>query len=217
MSASLPERLALVVITDAACGPGRELVEVTRAALSGGAPSVQLRMKGAGGREMVELGRRLLEETRAAGALLWVNDRLDVALAIGADGAHLGEDDLPLPEARRISPEGFLLGRSVDDPEGARRAVREGADYLGLGPVYATPSKTDAAAPIGIEGVRAVCAGVGIPVVAIGGVDVETAAEVAGAGAAGVAVIRAVMQAADPAAAAGALLAAVRDGMGRRR
>jgi thiamine-phosphate pyrophosphorylase len=208
---SLAERLALIVVTDAECGTDRELVEVVRAALAGGAPAVQLRAKTETSREMVELASRLLVETRAAGALLFVNDRVDVALAVGADGAHLGNDDLPIPAARRIAPPGFLLGRSVETLAEAEQAIHDGADYLGVGPVYATLSKADAGPVIGAEGVRAMCDAAGpAPVVGIGGIDATNAGEVAGAGAAGVAVIRAVMLAADPGAAAAALLRSVR-------
>jgi thiamine-phosphate pyrophosphorylase len=208
---SLAERLALIVVTDAECGTDRELVEVVRAALAGGAPAVQLRAKTETSREMVELASRLLVETRAAGALLFVNDRMDVALAVGADGAHLGNDDLPIPAARRIAPPGFLLGRSVETLAEAEQAIHDGADYLGVGPVYATLSKADAGPVIGAEGVRAMCDAAGpAPVVGIGGIDATNAGEVAGAGAAGVAVIRAVMLAADPGAAAAALLRSVR-------
>jgi thiamine-phosphate pyrophosphorylase len=211
--ARLAERLALIVVTDAACGEGRELVEVVRAALAGGAPAVQLRAKHEPTRAMVELALRLAEETRRAGALLFVNDRLDVALAAGADGVHLGDDDLPLPAARRLAPPEFLIGRSVATPREAAQAVREGADYLGVGPVFATLSKADAGDAIGAEGVRAVCSVAGgVPVVGIGGIDAGNAGVVAGAGAAGVAVIRAVMLAADPRAAAAELLRGLREG-----
>ncbi len=195
---SLAERLSLIVLTDEAQARGRSLVEVVRAALRGGAPAVQLRSKNATAREMVELARTLLAETQPTGALLFVNDRVDVALAAGADGAHLGDDDLPLTAARRIVPSGFLLGRSVETPEQARMAERGGADYLGAGPVFATASKPDAGTPIGLEGLRRVAGAVRIPVVAIGGIDHQNAAAVRSAGAAGIAVIRAIMQAEDP-------------------
>jgi thiamine-phosphate pyrophosphorylase len=208
---TLVERLALVVITDPECG-GRDLVEVVRSALRGGARAVQLRAKGAATREMVELGNRLKAETAAAGALLFVNDRVDVALVIGADGAHLGDDDLPLEAARSITPPGFLLGRSVDTAEQARAAQRQGADYVGAGPVHATPSKLDAAPAVGVEGIREICAATSLPLVAIGGVDAENAEAIAAAGAAGIAVIRAVMQAAEPEEAARRLVSAVRRG-----
>jgi thiamine-phosphate pyrophosphorylase len=211
MSGALGERLALVVVSDADCGPDRELVEVVRAAVAGGAPAVQLRAKSESIREAYELAVRLREVTAARGALLFVNDRVDVALASGADGAHLGDDDLPLAAARRIVPADFLLGRSVETPEDARRAAAEGADYLGVGAVFLTPSKLDTGPAIGLEGVRRAAQSAGaIPIVAIGGIDESNAAEVARAGAHGVAVIRAVMRAPDPAAAAARLLAAVR-------
>lgn len=195
---NLPDRLSLIVITDRDLPAGRGLVETVEAALRGGAPSVQLRAKADSGREMTELARELRRVTRAVGALLWVNDRVDVALAVGADGAHLGEDDLPLAAARGIVPPGFLLGRSVDSVERARDAQREGADYLGVGCVYATASKPDAGDPVGLARVAEIAAAVRIPVVGIGGIGVENAAEVVRAGAAGVAVIREVMHARDP-------------------
>jgi thiamine-phosphate pyrophosphorylase len=197
----LARRLALVVITDARCGEGRALVDVVRAALRGGAPSIQLRAKTETAREMVELARALREETRAAGALLWINDRVDVAVAAGADGAHVGADDLPVAAARRIAPPGFLLGRSVETPREAVLAREEGADYVGVGPVYETASKDDAGLPVGLTHIATVSAAAKVPVVGIGGIDHTNTADVVRAGAAGVAVIRAVMQAPDPEAA----------------
>lgn len=212
----LASRLALTVITDPRCGEGRELVVVVRAALQGGAPCIQLRAKTETAREMVELARALREATSAAGALLIVNDRVDVALAAGADGAHVGDDDLPVPAARRIVPQGFLLGRSTETPEQAVQAREDGADYVGVGPVYETASKDDAGSPVGLARVAAVVEAAGIPAVGIGGIDAENAAEVVRAGAAGVAVIRAVMQAPDPAEAVRELLREVRSGQARR-
>ncbi len=207
----LRARLALIVITDPNAGPGRSVVEVVRLALQGGAPAIQLRMKDGGGREMSELGALLLEETRRAGALLFVNDRVDVALAIGADGAHVGDDDLPVSAIRRIVPPGFLLGRSVDQVDEAESAMWEGADYVGAGPVYPTGSKLDTGPVMGVEGIAGIRRRLGdLPLVGIGGITEANAGAVGGAGADGVAVISAVMQAADPAAATRALLEAVR-------
>ena len=208
----LARRLELIVVTDARCGEGRKLVDVVRAALRGGAPAIQLRAKTEPARETVALARALREETRAAGALLFVNDRLDVALVAGADGAHVGEDDIPVLAARRIVPPRFLLGRSVETPEQALRAREDGADYVGVGPVYETASKDDAGLPVGLARISAVADAAGVPVVAIGGIDEENAADVARAGAAGVAVIRAVMQAPDPEEAVRELLRRVRSG-----
>ncbi|HEU0051574.1 MAG TPA: thiamine phosphate synthase [Longimicrobium sp.] len=213
----LADRLALIVVTDPDCGAGRSVVEVVRAALRGGAPAIQLRAKEMGAREMTELARALIAETRTAGALLFVNDRVDVALAAGADGAHLGDDDLPLAAARRIAPPGFLLGMSADSPEGARAAERDGADYVGVGPVYGTASKADAGDAIGTARIAEVAAAVRIPVVGIGGIAIGNARPVIEAGAAGVAVISAVVRAADPEAATRALVGEVVGNHGRTR
>jgi thiamine-phosphate pyrophosphorylase len=198
--------LRLIVVTDPECGAGRAVVDVVRAALRGGAPAIQLRMKDAAAREMTELARALLAETRAAGALLFINDRVDVALAAGADGTHVGQDDLPVAAARRIVPPGFLLGVSAETVELARAAEAGGADYVGVGPVYATGSKADAGDAVGTERIAQVAAAVRIPVVGIGGITIGNAPPVIHAGAAGVAVISAVMRADDPEAATRALI-----------
>lgn len=212
----LARRLAVLVLTDPDCGAGREVAEVVRQALQGGAPAVQLRAKQQSAREMLALATRLREETRAAGALLFVNDRLDIALACDADGAHVGDDDLPVKAARLISPPGFLLGRSVDTAEEAVAAEHAGADYVGFGPIHATPSKLDAAPPTGLDGLSAVAVATRLPIVAIGGLDDTNSARVVAAGADGVAVIRAVMQAPEPADAVRKLLAAVAEGRRER-
>lgn len=169
MAADIARRSRLVVIADVDAAAGRNLVEIVRAALRAGAPTVQLRAKSAAAREMTELATLLREETRAADALFFVNDRVDVALAAGADGAHLGDDDLPLTQARRITPPGFLLGRSADSVAAAIQAEQESADYLGVGSVYPTASKTDAGTPIGLSRIAEVVEAVSIPVVGIGG------------------------------------------------
>lgn len=198
MTVALRDRLRLVVVTDPDCTPGWTVLDVVRAALRGGAPAIQLRAKEMAARELAELARAVSAETRAAGALLFVNDRVDVALAAGADGAHVGDADLPVEAARRIAPPGFLLGMSADTPEAARRAAAAGADYVGVGPVYATGSKADAGAPVGVERIAEVAAAVEIPVVGIGGIDAGNARAVVQAGAVGIAVISAVFRAPDP-------------------
>ncbi len=144
--------------------------------------------------------------TREFGALLFVNDRLDLALAVEADGVHLGPDDLPVAAVRGIVPDSFLIGFSTDDPDVARDAENEGADYLGCGTVWPTASKADAGAVIGLEGLRRVVESVGIPAVAIGGITVERAARVPATGAAGAAVMSTVMTAPDPGEVVRALL-----------
>ena len=203
----LARRLRLIVITDAGLAAPRSVEEVVAAALDAGATTIQLRAKDATARELLELGGGLRRLTRDAGALLFVNDRVDVALALEADGAHVGPDDLPVAALRAALPAGFLIGASADDPEVARRLVADGADYIGCGTVYATSTKPDAGHVIGLEGLDRVARAVDVPVVGIGGVTVERSAEVAATAAAGVAVVGAVMAAADPGAAVRGLLA----------
>lgn len=205
-SPPLRKALRLIVITDAGLARPRSVLEVVSLALSAGAQAIQLRNKGDSPRELAELGRALRGPTREAGALLFVNDRLDLALAVGADGVHLGPNDLPVRAVRAAAPDGFLIGRSADDPEVARAAVGDGADYIGCGTVYTTSTKPDAGDVIGLAGLRRVVEAVPVPVVAIGGISPDRTAEVAATGAAGVAVVGAVMAAADPAAAVRALL-----------
>jgi thiamine-phosphate diphosphorylase len=203
-------RLALMVITDPAARIG--MVAAAEAAVAAGAPALQLRWKGATTRQMLEVARELRRITLTSGALFIVNDRVDVALVAGADGAHLGDDDLPLAAARRIVPGGFVLGRSVDTAEEARAAEAAGADYIGVGPVFHTSSKRDTGEVVGAGGVATVRSRVGLPMIGIGGIDADNAARVVAAGADGVAVLGGVMGAADPAEATGSLLHAIRRG-----
>lgn len=207
MSGRLARALRLVVLTDRGLAATRKLEDVVAAAIEGGARAIQLRNKGESARELFEVGRRLRALTREADALFFVNDRVDVALALGADGVHLGPDDLSVASVRDAVPEGFIIGRSADDPAVARKAVADGADYIGCGTVYPTKTKTDAGAVIGTEGLRRVVEAVEVPVVGIGGITAALAPEVAEAGATGIAVVGAIMSAPDPAAAARALLA----------
>ena len=195
---SLGSRLRLIVITDRALAAPRTVEAVVEEVLHAGAPAIQLRDKEATALELLGLGRRLKAMTREAGALFFVNDRLDVALALEADGVHLGPDDIPVGAARAVVPDGFLIGYSTDDPAEARAAVAAGADYIGCGTVYPTATKADAGASIGLEGLRKVVEAVSVPVVGIGGIDAERAREVAPIGAAGVAVIGSVMGAGNP-------------------
>ncbi len=199
--------LRLIVITDRALAAPRAVEHVVRAALEAGAPAIQLRDKSADARSLFEQARALLPLTRAHGALLFVNDRLDVALAAGADGVHLGPDDLPVVAARHAVPPGFLVGYSTDDPDLARRAAADGAAYIGCGAVFGTRTKDVGDERIGPEGLQRVVAAVRVPVIGIGGVTVDNVAELARAGAAGAAVVGAVMKADDVAATVRALLA----------
>jgi len=166
-----------------------EDLETARIAVDGGATVVQLRRKGAGTDELVEVGRPF----RELEATFVVNDDVEAAIRLGADGVHLGRDD---PGAERALEAGLMLGLSAATVAEAETAERAGAAYVGAGPVWATPSKPDADPPIGLNGLREICAAVEIPVVAIGGVDVSNAGDCIRAGAAGVAVIRATRDAA---------------------
>jgi thiamine-phosphate diphosphorylase len=202
----LKRALRLIVVTDAGLAGGRTVRDVVREALAAGAPAVQLRNKGDSVRDLVALGRALRGDTRSAGALLFVNDRFDLALVLEADGVHVGPDDLPVSAVRGAAPPGFLIGRSADDPEVARRAVADGADYIGCGAVFGTTTKADAGDVIGPAGLARMVAAVDVPVVGIGGITVERAPEVAATGAAGIAVVGAVMGADDVGSAVGSLL-----------
>jgi thiamine-phosphate pyrophosphorylase len=184
-------------------------VEVVEAALRGGVTVVQYREKSASTRIMLEGARELRQLCKAAGVPLIVNDRIDVALAVDADGVHVGQDDMPASLARRLIGKGRILGVSAGNPQEARKAEAEGADYIGASPIFATPTKLDAPAPMGVEGLRRLARVVGIPVVAIGGVNAENASSMIAAGAAGVAVVSAIVAARDVEAAARAIRAAV--------
>lgn len=204
--------LRLIVITDRRLASPRSVLEVVEAALQAGAPAVQLRDKDATPRELYEQARALAEVTARYGALLFVNDRLDVALAAEADGVHLGPGDLPVHAARLAAPRPFLIGASTDDPATAQRLEADGADYIGCGAVFGTTTKDVGDERIGPEGVAAVAAAVSIPVVGIGGIDPGNAHLLRGTGAAGVAVVGAVMAAPDPGAATREILAALANG-----
>ena len=203
---ALRDLLRLVVITDARSAAPRTVESVVEAALRAGARAIQLRVKDARAREVWTLGQGLRALTQGFGALLFVNDRLDVALSIDADGVHLGPDDVPMAAARLATPVGFLIGYSTDDPDEARRAEAEGADYLGCGSVWTTLTKDTGGEAIGLERLDAVARAVRIPVVAIGGVTPSRAREVAATSATGIAVVGAVMGAPDPGAAVRALM-----------
>jgi thiamine-phosphate pyrophosphorylase len=187
----------LHLITDAR--PGRDVLAVVAAGLAAGADTVQVRVPDAAtDREAYELAREVLAKCRAAGATCLVNDRLHIALAVGADGGHVGADDLPVEAARKILGPHAVLGATARDPETARRAVSDGATYLGVGPAYPTMTKDGLPDPIGLAGIAAVAGAVPVPVIAIGGVTAVRVGELTGVGAYGVAVVGAVSEAEDP-------------------
>jgi thiamine-phosphate pyrophosphorylase len=196
---------SLYLVTDQGLSRGRSCLEIVAAAIRGGATMVQYRAKAATTRDMVEEARSLLALCRSRGVPLIINDRADVALAVDADGLHVGQDDLSAVLARRLLGRTKILGVSVGDPEEARRALAEGADYVGASPIFATPTKADAPRPLGVEGLRALAAATRAPVVAIGGIDAGNAAAIFEAGASGIAVVSAIVAAQDVEAAARSL------------
>jgi len=186
---------SLYVITDRRLSRGRSHLEVARAAIAGGATVVQLRDKEASTRGLIEAGLALRKLTRERGIAFIVNDRVDVALAVEADGVHVGQDDMPAKLARRLVGPGKIIGVSASSVEEALRAETDGADYVSASPVFTPPPKPAAPPPPGWEGLRAIAKAVHVPVIAIGGINESNVEEVIRAGADGVAVISAVVDA----------------------
>lgn len=184
--------LRLYVITDEKVGLGRSHSFLAEEALKGGATVIQLRDKEKSGRELYRIGLKIRELTKQYQALFIVNDRLDIAMAVGADGVHLGANDLPISVARKIAGRNFIIGASVSSPEEALIAEKEGADYISAQSIFATTSKEDVKV-IGIEGLKAIIKVSSLPVIAIGGINKENVREVIKYGAKGIAVISAVV------------------------
>ena len=187
----------LYLVTDRHASP-RPLPEIVEECLAAGLRAVQLREKDLGPGDLLALAGTLRESTRRHGAVLIVNDRADVALAVSADGVQRTYLSLPTVALRRIGPPGFLIGASVHSLVQAREAVSEGADFVVFGPIYDTPSKRQYGAPQGLRALEHVAAASARPVIAVGGITPERVAEVCGAGAAGIAVISAIYGAASP-------------------
>ena len=187
-----PSDLRLYAVTDRRALPaGVTLAQAVVAALDGGVTCLQLREKTASAGEILALARTLLPLCRARRVPLLINDRVDIALAAGADGVHLGQEDLPLPEARALLGPDRILGATAHTVEEALRAQAEGADYLGVGAMFPTGTKTDTV-PTSADTLKAICAAVSIPVVAIGGVNAQNLPTLAGTGIAGAAVVTAI-------------------------
>ncbi len=199
--------LSLYLVTDRSLALGRNTVNIVRAAIAGGVTCVQLREKHCPTREFIEEARALKQLLDAMDRKipLIINDRIDVALAIHADGVHLGQTDMHLSDARGLVGSSMLIGISAESVEDARRAQVEGADYIAVSPVFATPTKNDIAPPLGLEGIRRIRKAVSLPLVGIGGIHRENAEAVIRAGADGVAVVSAIVSAACPRSAATAL------------
>ena len=193
---------SLYLVTDRGLARGRTTLEIVRAAVDGGASVVQLREKDCSTRDFIEQALTVKKFLKARGVPLLINDRVDVAQAIAADGVHLGQTDMPLEIAKKILGDSMIIGISAESLEDAIEAERGGADYLGISPIYATPTKTDTASPLGLKGLREIRNAVKLPLVGIGGLNKDNAAEVIRHGADGVAVVSAIVAADDPAAAA---------------
>jgi thiamine-phosphate pyrophosphorylase len=199
-----PKILRLVAITDDAVDHRATLVDRVAAAVRGGATSVQVRLKSAPPREVVEITRKLVA---AVSVPVIVNDRADIALAAGAAGVHVGEADLPVSALRRFVPATFIIGASLGN-DGELPNAKE-ADYVGIGPIFGSDSKNDAGRAIGLDGFRRLSELCDKPAVAVGGISADTAAQIIAAGAVGVAVINAIFTADDPEIASRALAAAI--------
>ncbi|MDT8068920.1 MAG: thiamine phosphate synthase [Terriglobia bacterium] len=201
-----PLDLRVYIITASVPHLGRTHEDVALAALAGGARIIQFRDKEISDEEFAAIAQRLLQLTRKHNALLIINDRVEVALAIGADGVHVGQHDLAFAEVKRISCPGMIIGISATDYSEAISLASSGADYLGVGPIFPTPSKADATPPIGLDELARICRDIRIPIVAIGGITESNLPQIINIGVAGAAVISAISSAPDMTAATAALL-----------
>ena len=202
----LAQTLRLYLVTDqgsAGTGSGqRSLTDVVAAAVQGGVSCVQLREKQRNTRDFLAQAMALKALLTPLHIALVINDRIDIALACGAHGVHLGQSDMPVTETRRLLPPEVFIGWSVETLDDVRRSAGLPVDYLGVSPIFATPTKTDTSTPWGLEGLRAVRSATTLPLVAIGGIHAGNARDVLQAGADGLAVVSAVCAAPDPRAAA---------------
>ena len=189
---------SLYLVTDRRLAKGRTTLDIVRAAVQGGVTCVQLREKTCSTREFIAEALAIRDFLNARGIALIINDRVDIAQAVGADGVHLGQSDMPLDIARSLVGDSMLVGISVESLEEAVQAEAGGADYLGVSPIYPTPTKTDTAPPLGLQGLRTIRRAVNLPLVGIGGLNQQNAAPVIQYGADGIAVVSAIVAAADP-------------------
>ena len=188
----------LCFIADSEAAAGRDILQLIGRAVEGGATIIQLRGKRSTGREFLDIGMKAVQFLRPKGVPLIINDRVDISLACEADGVHLGQDDMPLPYARKILGKKRIIGISASTVEEAKAAEKGGADYIGVGPIFQTISKINIGPPLGLEGLRKIRERVKIPILAIGGISAANAADVISTGGDGVAVISAITAVADP-------------------
>jgi thiamine-phosphate pyrophosphorylase len=199
----------LYFVADVNYAEGRDLVSLVEEAVRGGVTMVQLRAKGLETRELFGLAVRMASILKRCSIPLIINDKVDIALACRADGVHLGQDDMPPDKARQLFGRSKIIGVSVNTLKEAREAERLGVDYVGLGPIYATTTKDTDLPVLGLEGIRRIKQKIGIPIVAIGGIHPGNAADVMKAGAAGIAVVSAILGAPDARLAAAELKKAI--------
>jgi thiamine-phosphate pyrophosphorylase len=197
-----PNSLRLCLVTDRELAKGRALVDIVAAAVQGGVTMVQLREKHAPTRAFLEDARALKALLAPLKVPLIINDRADIALAVDADGVHVGQKDMPVDVVRQMVGQGKIIGLSITNHEQIARPDAGQTDYLGLGPLYLQQTKSDAATPLGVEGFRALRAATTKPVVAIGGLKADNSSPVIAAGANGLAVVSGIVSAEDPKAAA---------------
>lgn len=210
-NASHPD-YSLYLVLDPSCCSQLDPLTVAQEAVRGGTGMVQLREKSAGPREFLQLGRKLKRMLHPWQVPLIINDRVDVALACGADGVHVGQEDMDPRDVRLLTGPDFLVGLSVHTPELAEEAQSLPVDYLGAGPVFGTSSKSDPKPSLGIEGLSRIREKTSLPLVGIGSISADNAAEVIRAGAAGVAAISAICAAGSPFRAASDMVQAIRQG-----
>lgn len=189
---------SLYLVTDRALSLGRSNREVVEAAVKGGVSCVQIREKECSTRDFVLQAKELQELLSPLGIPLIVNDRVDVALAVAADGIHLGQTDMTITDARRIAGDDIIIGVSVESVDDAILAEQQGADYIGISPVFATPTKEDTGSPLGISGIEEINRNISIPMVGIGGINSTNTKEIILAGADGIAVVSAIVAAPSP-------------------
>jgi thiamine-phosphate pyrophosphorylase len=193
-----PEVLRLYLVTDQSLTLGRPLADVVAAAVQGGVTCVQLREKQSSSRDFMAQAMALKALLAPHAVPLVINDRIDIALACGAEGVHLGQSDMPVQIARQLLPPNVFIGWSVETPDEVDQSQQLPVDYLGVSPVFATPTKTDTKTPWGLEGLRRVRAATTLPLVAIGGIHAGNAQEIMRAGADGLAVVSALCSAEQP-------------------
>jgi thiamine-phosphate pyrophosphorylase len=202
----IKQRLAVYLVLGLEDGGGKDAVQIARSALEGGITLLQLREKNAPLPQLLEVGGEIRDLCREYHVPFIVNDRIDVAMLLDADGVHVGQEDIPCRLARRLLGSDKLIGVSASTLEEARMAAQDGADYIGVGAIYATATKGDAGEPIGTSLITEIAELLQIPQVGIGGIRLDNAAAVIEAGADGIAVVSAITQSGDPAAAARKLL-----------